>query len=72
VRTKRVISSAVAAVGYDAEHRVLEVRFRSGRRYFYLDVPARAYRELIAAESIGTYLNESIKPRYRAVRVREE
>ena len=70
MRTQRVSSSVVAAVGYDAGRRVLEVTFHNERTYYYVDVPASVHREFLRAESIGTYLNEVIKPRYRAFRMR--
>jgi len=43
VKRSRVVSSSVAAVGYDEESRILEVEFVDGRVYRYVDVPpARA------------------------------
>ncbi|MBV8518447.1 MAG: KTSC domain-containing protein [Acidobacteria bacterium] len=71
MESQLVDSSVLLSVGYDAERSVLKVRFRNGRLYFYLDVPRAVYERLMAAPSIGKYLNETIKPTYRAVRVRE-
>jgi lysyl-tRNA synthetase class 2 len=68
--SEAVESSVLLSVGYDAERRILKVRFRNGRVYAYLDVPPHVHRQLLAAESLGRYLNEFIKPQYRAVRVR--
>lgn len=59
-------SSAISQVGYDPRHRRLYVTFRdSGETYVYLDVPPREYGDLLAAESIGRFVNERIKPRYK-------
>jgi hypothetical protein len=69
MRMQRVASSVVAAIGYDSARRVLLVAFHGGRMYAYADVPRDVHREFVHAASIGTYLNELIKPRYRAVRV---
>lgn len=60
-----VTSSNVASVGYDSSTKTLEVEFTSGSVYRYFDVPEREYRGLVGAESIGRYLNQSIKGTYR-------
>jgi hypothetical protein len=64
-----VSSTCIAAVGYDAKTRVLEIEYSSGEVYQYFEVPPRVYRELVAAESHGAYINREIKHayRYRAV-----
>jgi hypothetical protein len=61
-----VDSSAVEAVGYDAGERELYVRYRgkSGGTYVYGRVTPREYRDLLAADSIGGYVNKEIKPRH--------
>lgn len=61
-----VDSSAVEAVGYDADERELYVCFRgsSGGTYVYADVSHDEYRTLLDAESIGGYVNKEIKPRH--------
>ncbi len=64
-----VSSSTLASVGYDPDGRVLEVRFRHGGVYQYLDVPADVYRELMAAASHGSYLARVVKPNYAFRRV---
>ncbi|MPZ99124.1 MAG: KTSC domain-containing protein [Dehalococcoidia bacterium] len=57
-----VESSSIASVGYDATQRVLEVEFRdSGDVYQYLDVPAAIHEALLSADSLGRFLNSSIK-----------
>lgn len=62
---ERVDSSSLSSLGYDARRHVLEVEFRNGGVYRYLDVPEDAWGELRAAESKGRYLNAEIKPRFR-------
>jgi lysyl-tRNA synthetase class 2 len=59
-----VVSSVIAAVGYDPEERRLWVDFVSGRRYVYDGVGARTHRELLDAESVGSYFNREIRDRY--------
>ncbi|HEX9982736.1 MAG TPA: KTSC domain-containing protein [Thermoanaerobaculia bacterium] len=64
-------SSAIAAIGYDLDSRVLEVEFRSRRIYRYAGVPPEAVEALLTANSIGSYFNRRIKPRYRMARLRK-
>jgi hypothetical protein len=65
MKLQRVQSSAIEAVGYDADRRWLEIRWvGQARVYRYYGVPAEVYQELREAESLGTYVNEQVKPRY--------
>jgi len=41
-----VVSEAVAAVGYDAQARIMRVEFRGGGTYDYLDVEADLFAEM--------------------------
>jgi len=60
-----VSSTNVAAVGYDQSTMTLEVEFLNGSEYQYFDVPPAIYQGLIGAESIGSYLAQSIKNNFR-------
>jgi hypothetical protein len=57
-------SSTLASVLYFPAHRELEVAFRSGEIYRYLDVPTEAYSELLAAPSKGICFNSNIRTRF--------
>ena len=59
-----VHSSSIASVGYDASTRTLEVEFRHGAVYRYLDVEPAAHDALLAADSLGRHLNLVIKGNY--------
>jgi hypothetical protein len=65
----RVESSNIAMVGYDEDQQILEITFRDGRVYHYLEVPPERALSLLRAESKGRFLNSDIKPHfgYRAV-----
>lgn len=65
-----VESSAVAAVGYSKRLHALEIEFRNGAIYRYLDVPISVYRELVAAPSKARYYDETIRHHYHSVHVR--
>jgi hypothetical protein len=64
VHRRPIESSVLAAVGYDQRRRLLEVKLVSGAVYQYLEVPAREFMALLAADSPGRYYNKSIKPNY--------
>jgi lysyl-tRNA synthetase class 2 len=59
-----VDSSAIDRVDYDAAARALFVRFMSGRRYRYEDVPRAVYQRFVAAPSKGQFFNAEIRDRY--------
>ncbi len=66
-----VRSSNVLTVGYDPLSSVLEVEFTQGHVYQYHGVPPHHFERLTSRSgSVGRYLNEYIKPRYRCTRVR--
>jgi hypothetical protein len=69
MRRVRVQSSSIASVGYDGAANVLELEYRNGKVYRYLNVPAAAHRLLLQAPSIGDFVNSVIKPRFDAERV---
>jgi KTSC domain-containing protein len=64
VYRQAIESSVLAEVGYDRSRHVLEVKLVNGTIYQYLDVPAREYLALLAADSSGRYYNTAIKPNY--------
>jgi KTSC domain len=51
-------SPAIEAVTYDRENKTLDVEFRGGGAYRYLQVSLSAYRSLLKAESAGAFWNE--------------
>lgn len=62
---EKVDSSNLDSVGYDPRSETLEVEFKNGGVYRYLEVPEEEWRSLRTAESKGSYLNSHIKPSYR-------
>src|SRR3712207_5242154 len=61
----KVDSSAVDAVEYSDEGRALDIWYKDGDRYTYFGVPREVYEALLAAPSIGIFVNAEIKPNYR-------
>jgi len=65
-----VKSSNIAAVGY--EDGVLEVQFKNGGIFQYDGVPAKEVANFHAAESMGKFLAQNIKPNYPCKKVKED
>jgi KTSC domain len=53
-----VESSMIQAFGYDAETKTLLVIFNSGKAYRYFQVPPKVYKQLLAADSKGSYMRD--------------
>ena len=51
----------IRSIGYDDGGSVLEIEFRSGKIYQYLNVPRSVYLGLISADSKGRYFEAHIK-----------
>jgi hypothetical protein len=54
-------STALDGFGYDAARRLLEVRFKHGKTYVYLNVPPPVFARMQAAESKGQFVTEHVK-----------
>jgi len=65
---QKVNSSVIDRVGFSQNcyHTVLRIVFLSGRTYDYWEVPWSAFKEMIAANSVGSYYNEYIKNYYQS------
>ena len=57
------------AAAYEAERRVLYLRFTSGDVYRYFDFPEEAWREFLAAESRGRFSLSHIRDNFRYERL---
>jgi hypothetical protein len=70
IHREPVGSSALVTVGYSRSLHALEIEFRDGRVYRYLEVPLRQYRELLSADSKARYYNHYIRGKFHCLRVR--
>lgn len=61
-------SSVIRNFDYDAGNKRLDVRFVSGRRYSYLNVPTELYDRMTTARSKGEFFNAEIRDHFRFVR----
>ena len=62
MRRRLVNSSSVRSVGWSDG--TLELEYVNGSTYLYYDVPQTTFAALLAAPSIGTYVNTHIKPHF--------
>ena len=71
-RIKRVPveSSALAAIGYSKKLRALEIEFRNGAIYRYLEVAPEVYDGLLNARSKARFYDDYIRHKYRSLHVR--
>jgi hypothetical protein len=67
-----VKSSNVESVGYDQEEKTLEVKFKSGGVYQYAGVQPEMYADLLAAESVGWFVSQVVRPGRRGLKIDED
>lgn len=65
-----VESRALAAVGYSKRLRALEIEFRNGAIYRYLEVSPSVYEALMNAPSKARFYDENIRRKYGSLHVR--
>jgi hypothetical protein len=65
-------STVIRSFEYRAESSELDVRFTTGRRYIYHDVPAQAAEAMKAAFAKGRHFNRHVRGRYRFTEVEPE
>ena len=69
MKTFAVSSSSISRVGYDQLKHILRVDFLDGDAYYYLQVPARIFAQMMRSPSKGAFLNMIVKPSYEFVRL---
>lgn len=67
---EKVESSRIAAIGYEATTRTLEIAFTNGHVYQYFGVPTSVHQALMLSESKGKFFNDNIRDAYEFKRVR--
>jgi hypothetical protein len=70
IKRDTVQSTALASVGYSRRLRALEIEFRNGAIYRYLNVDPAIYHELMTAPSKARFYDEKIRRKYRSLHVR--
>ncbi len=67
---RKVSSSKIRSVGYDARSRILEVEHSDGSVYQYSGVSQEIQRKLMAAPSIVSFYQDSIEENFGRKRLR--
>ena len=67
MKYEEVQSTGITHIGYDAEKRVLGVKFGT-REYHYHDVPAELHTQLLTAPSKGKFYIQEIRPNYKEIK----
>ena len=67
---KKVSSSQIRSVGYDAGGQTLEVELTDGSIWQYSRVPSEVHRRLMAAPSIVSYYRDNIEEEYSRRRLK--
>ncbi len=72
IKRDAVQSTALASVGYSKRLRALEIEFRNGAIYRYLNVAPAIYRDLMNAPSKARFYDENIRRKFRSVHVKRQ
>lgn len=60
-------STSVARTQHLPEESILEVEFRSGKVYHYKNFPAILFPDVVAAKSIGQFINKNVKGQFEEI-----
>jgi hypothetical protein len=72
MKLKKVKSSNIVAVGYDAKKKMLAIEFNGGVIYNYKDIPPQTYHKFMNAVSKGSYFHSHIRDIYKYEKVEKE
>lgn len=67
---KRINSSHIRSVGYDASSQTLEIEFVSGSIVQYSRVSPEVHRRFLAAPTPASYFRDNIEESFTAKRIR--
>ena len=67
---KKVNSSQVRSIGYEAGSQTLEVELTDGSIWQYTRVPSEVHRRLVAAPSVVSYYRDNIEEEYSRRRLK--
>ena len=65
-----VTSSNISSIGYDSNDEILEIEFKDGSVYQYLQTPISEYDAIMNAKSHGQYLAQNVKGKYNFRKIR--
>jgi len=62
MKHESIKSSMISSAGHEGE--ILEIEFRSGKRYQYSGVSKEMFRNLVESGSPGRFFNDNIKGKF--------
>ena len=69
IELKPVVSSNIAAMGYDSALQKSHVSFKSGERWVYAEVPSELHASMIKAPSVGAFFHKHIRGKFAGEKV---
>lgn len=66
VQMKKVDSSTIDKIGYDADSKTLTITFDNGETYNYKNVPEKTHKALMKSKSKGKYFHKNIKDKFES------
>ncbi|HEY7759746.1 MAG TPA: KTSC domain-containing protein [Burkholderiales bacterium] len=67
---KKVNSSGIRSIGYEASSQTLEVELADGSIWQYSKVPSEVHRRLMAAPSMVSYYRDNVEEEYSRRRLK--
>jgi len=67
---KKVNSSGIRSIGYEASSQILEVELTDGSIWQYSKVPSEVHRRLMAAPSMVSYYRDNVEEEYSRRRLK--
>lgn len=64
IERQPVVSGNLKSVGFDAATSTMDVEFSSGRVYRFLNVPPTVHKDLIGAESVGSFFARNVRGKF--------
>ena len=62
---RRVNSHAAFSIDYDEKKKIIEIEYKNGRIYHYLDMSKAAWNKILSfvdkGKGLGTYINQKFK-----------
>ena len=60
----KVESSMIKEIDYKESEKILLIRFNTGKIYQYLGVEKQIFDDMLKAESVGKFFNQTIKNKF--------
>jgi len=62
-------SSVIKALAWDSEDQTLVINFLTNSVWAYFNVPKNVFKNLLKADSLGSFFNKNIRNTYSSLRI---